>query len=1152
MHSTTDAFSAIGESYMKILHADLSDGTYEIIKWSKDEAAEKQRLEPHIADWLKNVALLGQVHEEDISLYLTYTDINFIKQYFEEHYTPHCIRYRRKVDEGYRWTMMEIVKSKEYGEDCKQVYLFVRDIEDAFSKESQKYRELEKITSMDPLTGINNQYAFRRMCVLFEKPMRTISVGLVYADLNGLKNVNDTQGHEAGDDFIRAFADKIREYHLAQYAYRIGGDEFLIVFHDISEAEMQEQIKGLLEWNDSLMVPAASIGIVWADHTDDIYELMNEAERKMYERKHSLYELHPEYSREAVNRRYSEEMTAVVMNLSEMYMTLGVVDMVEETYRLIKFDSSINYTPPIRSFREYIDDFLNKLLTPDSKKKMQKHASIEALRKALIKNDTISFDYQMRNGAWRQVTYRRVEVKDGVLTKAIFYSRGLNRFMSEQMNERQILDEESEILEGIHREYILMCLINSVSGASHVYKSNGLPTEIEQIINSSHYVDAIAWYAKKYVATKDYEMFRKAVDMEHILTELEKEPTYHVIYHSKPSLHNTERNSLSEMIFSRASAQSENIVLVTRLLDSDEDKEEEEKRNQILLAMGDDFKSIFHVDFVHKQLTPYRMNYRMPASFWNYVATNPSYEEVMDAYIEEWVVLEDKAWVREQTSIANLRRVLQNKTAYSCEHRVMNEGKTLWYRMKVVNLAERDELTQIAVGFADITEEKMSYMEYFDNLTQNLFGGQHTVEDDEYLRKVLERDALTGLYNKEFFFSYANNVIQSNPDTEYVIHVSNIENFKLLNEKYGTQIGDDVLKTMAHLEAKMIPHYVLGGRLDGDRFVCLRENKNVHIDVEQKLMQQMASLLSVPNITLKSGFYKVDKEETVQLMCDRATIALERIKGKFGVDAVEYNDDVHQELLREQMILENMREALRMHQFEVYYQPKHDMSINATGGAEALIRWTHPDLGFMNPGIFIPLFEKNGFITSVDLYVLEEVCKCLYVRYSMGKAVVPISVNLSRRDLEQKDLVRQIVRIVDRYGIDHNLIHFEVTESAYSDDVEQITRSIAKLHDLGFVIELDDFGVGYSSITMLNSLDLDIMKLDISIVRNDVPGSEKNVLEFAMQLADLVGLQTVAEGVETEEQMKRLRSLGCDYIQGYYYARPMPREQFEAYIDSEL
>ena len=165
--------------------------------------------------------------------------------------------------------------------------------------------------------------------------------------------------------------------------------------------------------------------------------------------------------------------------------------------------------------------------------------------------------------------------------------------------------------------------------------------------------------------------------------------------------------------------------------------------------------------------------------------------------------------------------------------------------------------------------------------------------------------------------------------------------------------------------------------------------------------------------------------------------------------------------------------------------------------------------------------------------------------------MVPISVNVSRRDFEVEDLVEKVIAIVDRYGIDHSFVHIELTESSYSDNPQQIAQTIKKFHDSGFVVELDYFGAGYSSMSALSELELDVMKLDMSIIRNDDPTSDKSVLEFSMQLAKMMKLKTVAEGVETAEQVARITSLGGDFIQGFYYSRPLPKDQFEQYLKDE-
>ncbi|MBQ7503004.1 EAL domain-containing protein [bacterium] len=213
------------------------------------------------------------------------------------------------------------------------------------------------------------------------------------------------------------------------------------------------------------------------------------------------------------------------------------------------------------------------------------------------------------------------------------------------------------------------------------------------------------------------------------------------------------------------------------------------------------------------------------------------------------------------------------------------------------------------------------------------------------------------------------------------------------------------------------------------------------------------------------------------------------------------------------------------------------------------MRWIHPELGFMNPGLFISLFEQNGFITKLDRYIFEEVCSNLREWIDKGKRIVPISINVSRRDFECDDLADFIISMADKYDIPHSYLHIEVTESAYSDNPDLITKTIDKLHDSGFVIELDDFGAGYSSLSTLSNMHIDVMKLDMSLIRNDHPSEGKDVLQFAIYLAKMTNMKTVAEGVETLSQKERLENLGCDYIQGYYYSKPISKDQFEEYLE---
>ena len=426
------------------------------------------------------------------------------------------------------------------------------------------------------------------------------------------------------------------------------------------------------------------------------------------------------------------------------------------------------------------------------------------------------------------------------------------------------------------------------------------------------------------------------------------------------------------------------------------------------------------------------------------------------------------------------------------------------------------------------------------------------LRESTMMLNTLEKDPLTGLLSKEFFFARAKEYMREHPDQDYVMWVSDIIGLKLINEKYGLEMGDDVLKTLAAGKGNF-NGFIYGGRIEGDKFAALILKESFPNCIERLRRHDTGLKFPVPGVTVKHGFYHIRRNSTlpVQGMYDRALLALQKIKDVYGVYVGEYDDALRKDLLIHRQIEEDAERALQEHQFEVYYQPKFDLHLGRTSGAEALIRWIHPELGFMNPGVFISQFERNGFIRELDLYVWEEVCKMLRTWKEENKCLIPISINASRRDFDDEKFAQKVVAIVDQYGLDHSYFHIEITESAYSDDPEKMVRIVNYFHKNGFTVELDDFGSGYSSMMALSDLELDIMKLDMSIIQNDNPASDKNILEFSMHLARMMRLQTVAEGVETEKQVARITSLGGDYIQGYYYSKPLPQQQFEEYLERE-
>ena len=418
-----------------------------------------------------------------------------------------------------------------------------------------------------------------------------------------------------------------------------------------------------------------------------------------------------------------------------------------------------------------------------------------------------------------------------------------------------------------------------------------------------------------------------------------------------------------------------------------------------------------------------------------------------------------------------------------------------------------------------------------------------------------ELDALTGLYTRQAFFRHAEKIISENPDFKFIITISELEGIKLLNEKDGKQAGDSKLKAVANFLRNSGDPCLLAGRFGGDQFVALFRQDD---DFEKGIsMDDVSGVLvtspseGVEEVRMRFAIYEnVEHDVPVSVICDRALLALQTIRGKYGKRMAKYEEKLLIEHERKERIEECMREALENNQFRVYYQPKHDANTGELTGAEALIRWEHPEYGFMSPGEFIPIFEDNGFITEVDSFVWKKTCENLHKWIEKGLDVVPVSINVSKLDFMRPDFFEKLNKSSTEMDVPSGLLHIEVTESLFSDQIEELVDILSKCQENGYKIELDDFGSGYSSLNTLSILPLDVVKMDMSLVKAITDFKSMRVFSACINLARSLGLKTVSEGVETKEQMWAIRELGGDVIQGYYYSKPLSEEDFEKYLST--
>ena len=415
---------------------------------------------------------------------------------------------------------------------------------------------------------------------------------------------------------------------------------------------------------------------------------------------------------------------------------------------------------------------------------------------------------------------------------------------------------------------------------------------------------------------------------------------------------------------------------------------------------------------------------------------------------------------------------------------------------------------------------------------------------------LMQYDRLTGLYSKEFFFQKVKEMLMQNPDTTYDIVCSDIENFKLINDVFGVSTGDRLLRGIGKMYEESVEGNGICGRLNSDLFACIIEHRSLTDDLFIASSAQINHILDVRNIVMKWGVYTVtDRTLSVEQMCDRALLAARSIKGQYGKYFSVYDDALRDKLLKDQAITDSMETALTQGQFQIYLQPKYRIEDETLVGAEALVRWIHPEWGVQSPAEFIPLFEKNGFITKLDQYVWDRACAALRDFDDRGFAPVSVSVNVSRADIYNADLADILMKTVKKYDLPPARLHLEITESAYTENPKQIIDTVRRLRELGFVIEMDDFGSGYSSLNMLNEMPIDILKLDMKFIQSETAKpTTKGILQFIIGLARWMHLSVVAEGVETKEQLDFLREVGCGIAQGFYFSKPMNEQDFAEYL----
>lgn len=416
--------------------------------------------------------------------------------------------------------------------------------------------------------------------------------------------------------------------------------------------------------------------------------------------------------------------------------------------------------------------------------------------------------------------------------------------------------------------------------------------------------------------------------------------------------------------------------------------------------------------------------------------------------------------------------------------------------------------------------------------------------------RELEYDALTEVYTQQKFTQATREMLDNGKGKKFAYIHFDVERFKIINSFYGSKEGDRLISKVGQVVRETMECYekeCTYGRITGDIFgICLEfEEVKELSDLVEKMQNRIKRFFVLYYLETTAGIYVIeDNSMELSAIYENANLAAQKCKGQYLFHEAFYTKEMGEKVLREQAIMDTMDAALQDEQFIVYFQPKYELKKYSPSGAEALVRWQKKDGTIVPPNEFIPLFERNGFIIKLDCYVWEKVCQFIRKELDAGRTPEPISVNVSRVHLYNPKFLETLVDLVEKYKISPKYLNLELTESAFFDNVRLMQNAVKYLHKAGFTVFMDDFGSGYSSLNILKDIDLDVIKIDMKFLSKGGEEKGMRILEAVITMAKSLHMPVIAEGVEEKQQVQMLKRLGCHYIQGYYFARPMPQEKY--------
>lgn len=504
----------------------------------------------------------------------------------------------------------------------------------------------------------------------------------------------------------------------------------------------------------------------------------------------------------------------------------------------------------------------------------------------------------------------------------------------------------------------------------------------------------------------------------------------------------------------------------------------------------------------------------------------------------------------------NSRCIHANETARKLFHNANRMEDFTKYYLNLVKEKNLEQFYETSWSEVIKTDDDSKYFEVkFQKLSDAgkligsclIFEDQTTkIEENRRHRYLVSHDVLTGINNKEYFFKSVSAYLKQ-IDEPYCMVCTDVQNFKMINDVYGEEKGNEILIRIANMLKQLLTGKEFCCRLQGDRFaICMPKSHFNEEDFVARIRRTSKFVGTSIPINMYVGVYDItDPSMDVSVMCDRANLAINSVKNGYEGVVVYYDESMRRNVIKEQSVMAFFPDALASGQFQMYLQPQ----ISTTGkvvGAEVLTRWIHPVQGIIQPRDFIPIYEKTNLISKLDLYIWQQACQLLSKWKKQGKTDYSLSVNISTKDFYFLNIYEVFTGLVEEYDISPGNLHLEITETAVMSDMNTQIDLIKRLQNYGFFVEMDDFGSGYSSLNMLSEFNVDTLKIDMGFLRNsDLSEKSKDILQSVVVLAKELGMHVISEGVETKEQYEMLIQMGIDIVQGYFFAKPMRVDDFE-------